>query len=162
MQRQGLLGRMCPLWIVCVCVSVVAGGCEKQLEVPHIPDDEIDDMRISILWLGSIDKPVPEVIFIVDKKASTNAMSDYFRPVVIISREEARSILDVLVPIYEKNEELRDKDGYIADIRTLQRHLEFRVGPDRKSQTAALTAISASVGAEGRSALAPMIAYGTR
>lgn len=166
-------------WIAYICIFAVTGGCDNKQDTgtgtsepmsrtrvlePAFSADEIDGVEISILWQGPLDRPAPEVIFVVDEKSLSTTTDDesllrLFRPTVVIASDEARRILDVLVPIYEANYEMSDNFGYAVGITTHQRHLEFALGPDRKSQAATLTAVSMKVAAEGRSAMAPMIAY---
>lgn len=161
MRYRGHLARPCVLLAVSLGLLFTIVGCKHvdKDNAMSFSDDELENLRISILWRGDTDRSAPEVVFIVGNQASTNWSTTHFGPTVTISREEARRILDVLVPIYQKKVELRDDSGYVGDIRTLQRHLEFPLGPNGKSQAAALTAIYEKVGTEGRPALASMIAY---
>lgn len=161
MQPQVTFMRTCLLLAVCPCILVTVIGCGEDSgtkSTPSFSDEEIEALQISILWKGRVDRPAPEVVFVVGKGGPAKTITAPFKPTVMLSKKEARAVLEVLMPIYERNEQPGEDIRYIVDIESVQRHLSFPIGADRKSQAAALAAVSEKVGTEGKSAIAPLTA----
>jgi hypothetical protein len=123
-------------------------------------DQELEGLEISLLWTGPTDKPAPEIVLVCKERRVSSQPVDPFRPIVPVSKEQARAVLAVIGPIVERDNGITGKDGgYVVRVRMERRHLESSLGGNAKSQASIPAEISEKLGAEGKSAIAPLMAY---
>lgn len=151
--------------VLAIAVAGTLVGCDSSSPSARmrIPDEELDPLRISILWEGIRDVPAPGVHLVCGKpkipdRDPTDILERTLRPLVVIDKKEARAILDVVIPIIDERRTIDPaRGGYVVTVQSVRTRLEGTLGSDPALQAESLKAISSVLDDEGQAAISLLV-----